>query len=258
MEFGSPLGWTQEFINTVPDMDGWDFILFTPNQYQSKDHFKVIPMTVEDFNVLVEAKLGINPKMYITPGGLPSFHITDFHIMVGKIFEDYLKEYDFWGIIGNDCVVGRLDHFVTDSLLDDYDIWNDDIGQFNAHFSLWRNTEVVNTLFMSIPDWQLAVNQPPCPGCNGIGQHRLFVTDEIGMTKVLETTDLRYGHPKYYLLHGHDRLENHVPKAKLEIKDDGSLWELLADTQPGYGRRWPFFGHEIAYYHFSSTKKWPL
>jgi len=259
MEFGSPFDWTQNFIDTVPEMEGWNFILFTPNQYKAKDCFKVIPMTIEEFNKLVEAKLGINPKMYITPAGIPSFHVTDFHVMVGKIFEDYLKDYDFWGTVGNDCVVGRLDHFVTDSMIEDCDIWTDDIGQFNAHFALWRNTEVVNTLFMSIPDWQLAVSQLPCPGCNGNGQHRLVVTDEIGMTKIMnETKDIRFHYPKYYLIHGHDRLENHVPKPKLEIKYDGSLWELLADTQPGYGRRHPFFGREIAYFHFSGTKKWPL
>jgi hypothetical protein len=260
LEFGSPLGWTQRFIDTAQASAqvGWDFKLFTPNGYQSKGNFEVINMDINQFNNLVEKKLGINPKMFITPNGVPSFHITDFHVMVGKIFEDYLKDFDFWGIIGNDCVVGRLDHFVPDSLLEGCDVFTDDIGQFNAHFCLWRNREQMNTLFMKIPDWKEAVGQGSCPGCIGRGKHGLYLTDENGMSRIMTTTpEIRWRHPRYYLIHSHDRLENHKPLPKLSIKDDGSLWELLADTATGMGRRWPLFGREIAYFHFSQTKTWP-
>jgi hypothetical protein len=261
LEFGNPLGWTQKFIDQVQHLAyyGWSFLIFTPNKYESKGYIKVVPMTIEGFNNLVEQKLGINPGMVITDKGIPSFHITDFYVMLGKIFEDYLKGYDFWGTIGNDCVVGRLDHFVPDSELEDCDVWTDDIGQFNANFALWRNEEKINTLFKKIPEWKSAVGQSPCAGCLGIGEHGLYVTDEIGMSRVMkEIPEIRWKHPKYYPIHSHDRLENHVPIPKLEIKDDGSLWELLEDTSTGMGRRWPFFGREIGYFHFSGLKAWPI
>lgn len=260
LEFGSPLGWTQKFIDQTEHLayTGWNFKIFTPNIYEEKGNVSVVRMDIDVFNALVEAKLGINPKMTILPSGIPNFHITDFHVMVGKIFEDYLKGYDFWGIIGNDTVVGRLDHFVPDSFLEDCDVFTDDIGQFNAHFCLFRNEEKFNTLFIKIPEWRDALMQGSCPGCQGFGEHRLVITDEVGMTRVLNDSGwVNYKHPEYYLIHSHDRLENHQPTPKLEIKDDGSLWELLKDTAVGEGRRWPFFGREIAYFHFSQTKVWP-
>jgi len=257
MEFGSPLGWTQQFIDRVQGLGqyGWDFKIFTRNPYLSKNNVSIIPMTIEGFNLIVERKLGINPNMVILPSGKPNFHITDFHVMVGKVFEDYLKDYDFWGIIGNDTVVGRLDHFISDSYLEDCDVFTDDIGQFNAHFCLFRNEEKTNTLFKRIPEWREAVGQPSCPGCLGTGKHQLVLTDEIGMTRLMESEkDIRWKTPKYYLIHGHDRLEIHKPVPKLSIKDDGSLWELIADTVT---IRNPFFGREIAYWHFSTIKTWP-
>jgi hypothetical protein len=261
LEFGGSLGWTQKFIDTVSGLGeyGWNFKLFTPNPYEGTPNFEVIWMPIGEFNTLVESKLGTNPQMFITPEGIPNFHMTDFHIMVGKIFEDYLKDYDFWGTIGNDCVVGRLDHFVPDSLLASCDVFTDDIGQFNAHFCLWRNEEEINTLFKKIPNWENVLTQGSCPGCLGTGDHQLCSSDEKGMTWVMEKfgSEYQFTCPKYFLIHSHDRLENHKPVPKLTIKDDGSLWELLADTETGGGRRHPFFGREIAYFHFSNTKKWP-
>jgi hypothetical protein len=115
------------------------------------------------------------------------------------------------------------------------------------------------TLFSQYPYWKSAIMQPPCQGCLGIGAHRLIATDESGMTFIMNNMPtVRWKHPKYYPIHSHDRLENHIPVPKLQIQDDGSLWELLTDTGAGGGRRWAVIGREIAYFHFSTTKKWPL
>jgi hypothetical protein len=261
LEFGKPFEWTQKYIDHVQHLEkyGWYWKIFTPNAYESKGNVEVVPMTMDQFNDLVGKKLGVRPSLSLLPKGIPNFHISDLFVMCGVIFEDYLKDFDFWGTIGLDCVVGRLDHFVPDSELELSDVWTDDIGQFNANFALWRNTPEINNLFKEIGQWEDAVLQGDCPGCTNGGTHFLWATDELFMSKILESkTDIRYCQPPYYLIHGHDRLEIHKPKAKLEIKDDGSLWELIADTEPGGGRRHPLFGREIAYYHFSSTKEWPL
>lgn len=261
LQFGSPHEWTQKFIDNVQVLGphDWYFQIYTPNKFESKGNVQIIPMSMEEFNILTEKKLGVRPTLVINERGVPSYHITDFLIFLGKIFEDYLKDYDFWGTMGLDCVVGRLDHFVPDSLLANCDVYTDDIGQFNANFCLWRNEEKINTLFKKIRNWEAALIQSPCLGCEGTGVHRLFVTDEIGMTAVMIITpEIRWRQPNYYLIHSHDRLENHQPVAKLAIKADGSLWELLEDKGWKEGRRHHYFGREIAYYHFPMTKKWPI
>ncbi len=92
----------------------------------------------------------------------------------------------------------------------------------------------------------------------GIGPHTLHGTDEYDMTEVMKDAPVRYTHPQYYPIHSHDRLEQHVPEIKLEIKEDGSLWELSQDiNHPVWAHAHPLMGKEIPYFHFLRTKKWP-
>lgn len=263
LQFGSPHEWTQQFIDHVQHLKkyGWYFQIYTPNEFKSKGNVEIVSMDINKFNSLVEKKLGVtNPNIFITNSGIPSMHMTDYLVFLGKIFEDHLRQVDYWGTVGLDCVIGRLDHFLPDRELEKYDVWTDDIGQFNANFGLWINDNGINTLYEKIPDWQSLVVQDPCLGCLGRGAHHLHITDEVYMSKILEnevSAGLVYGHPKYHLIHSHDRLENHNPDVKLQIREDGSLWELLSDIGGKPGTRHPYMGREIAYWHFSTTKQWP-
>ncbi len=256
LQFGKPHTWTQKFIDSVQHLEkyGWYWQIYTPNALTSKGNVEIINMTIEDFNSLVEDKTGIKPTIYITEKGIPSVHVTDYMVAYGKIFEDYLK-CDFWGMMGGpDILFGRLDHFLPDSYLKTCDIFTDDPKAINGCFTLFRNTEKINNLFKEIPKWEYAFEQFDCLGCIANGEHTLFGTDEYGLTEVMKTSKLRYKHPKYFPLHGHDRLENH----KIEVKEDGSLWELNRDTPPKWEHAIINFGREILFYHFSQTKQWPL
>ncbi len=266
-EFGSPFSWTQKYIDNVQRLGefGWHWKIFTPNKYESKGNVEIVHTTAEEFADLVEKKLAIKPQMFITPEGVPSVHVTDFYVFTGKIFEDYLVNVDYWGITNMDIVYGRLEHFLTDNTLEKFDIWTDDVDAFgqgliNGIFSLWANTDKVNNLCLRIPNWQAKIAQDPCPKCMGIKDagHTLYGTDEIDMVPITQNAHLKnqimLGCPKYYPMHSYDRLEQHVPDVKLEIQNDGSLWEKFADTNP-HGV--PFAAREIAYFHFIKTKEWP-
>lgn len=267
-ELGEPFSWTQKYIDHVQHLkkDGWSWKIFTPNKYDVPEggNVEVVPMTAEEFADLVEKKLTIRPQMYITDKGVPSVHVTDFYVFTGLIFEDYLLDTDYWGITNMDIVYGNLSKFLSDQELMKYDIWTDDVkngkGVVNGIFSLWKNHHHVNTLCYRIPSWGAKIAQDPCPKCAGSGlHHHLYGTDEIDMVPILQKLAdegaIKYGHPQYYPLHSYDRLEQHVPDIKLEIKDDGSLWERFRDTDPhGDSDR---AGREIAYFHFIRSKEWP-
>lgn len=263
LQFGSKHPWTEKFMAHVGHLEdsGYYFRFFTPNKYKKlPKNVDIVDMDIQKFNELTKEKLGVDPEMFITDSGVPSSHVTDFFIYLGVILEDYLKDADFWGLVGLDCVIGRLDHFITDKDLEKCDIYSDDIGQYNANFALMRNIPKVNHLFEKIPGWKDLIGFP-CLGCiKGKGPHKLFATDEVAMSRVLNDApkNIRYQTPKYYVIHSHDSLENHVPEAKLVIQDDHSLWELLKDVRHGYGLRNNLIGREIAYYHFNNTKEWPL
>lgn len=270
--FGEPFSWIHEFIDHVQHLEkyGWYWNIFTPHDLLDTNttdmgntgNVSIIPMNCEQFNDLVERKLGVRPNFFITEKGVPSVHITDYYVASGIIFEDYLKGSDFWGIANLDIVFGRLNHFFPDSNLNTIDIFTDDTQSFNGIFSLIRNKPYFNELFKQIPNWKEKFAQLPCKRCMGDDvPHTLFGTDEYDMSELLSQNDalIRYAQPLYYPMHSHDRLEQHVPTPKLEIKEDGSLWELSKDVN---GPQWiharPFIGREIPYFHFQRSKQWPL
>ncbi len=261
-QFGSPFDWNDKWIDNVQHLGdyGYDFIIFTPNKLVSKGNVKVIPMTIHEFNWIVEKTCGVNPKMYITPNGIPNFHITDFIVALGEIFKDYTKEYEFWGATGFDDIFGRLDHFIKDSELESCDIFSDDVGVMNGNFLLMRNTEKINTIF-KIMNWQEIFTQGDCKGCVGEGEHRLYSPEEYQLNKnldYLKSNRIRFLFPKYYAFHSYDRLSIHDPKPQLEIKDDNSLWEIIPDPSPPKWEHFHKIGREIGYFHFNSSKIWPL
>jgi hypothetical protein len=259
LQFGKPHEWTQKYLDHLAQQEqyGYYWKIITPNKYDKvPSNVEIVDMNIEQFNQLCEAKLGVKPTLRILDKGIPNFHITDTMVFWGTIFEDYLKDMDYWGLIGLDCVVGRLDHFIKDF---DFDVYSDDINTFNGNFALMRNIPKVNELWKHIKDWEVALQQPDCAGCIGTGEHFLYGTDEYGMTTILRGyPEVKFKYPRYFI-HGHDRLELHQPVAKLRIEDDGSLWELIEDVNPPlWVHQHQNFGHEIAYYHFNIRKQWPL
>lgn len=254
-QFGSSHTWTQKYFDNIATLEkyGWYWKIFTPNKYEKiPSNVEIIPMTIEELNVLMFNKIGVNPENKILTNGTPSKHVSDFYVASGKIFEDYLKGFDYWGITNWDIVYGRLDKFLPDSELTKYDVWTDDVNTINGIFCLFKNEVYVNLLFMEIPHWKEMFTT-----------HQLFGTDEYHMTDVMKIAAkegrVRYGFPEYYPLHSYDRLEQHVPDVKLEIKSDGSLWELFKDTKPpAWIHARPFSGREIAYFHFINSKRWPI
>lgn len=252
-QFGSPHAWTQQFIDHVQHLGqyGWHWLIFTPNDLVSKGNVHIVNMTLETFNKLVLENCGIDPQNKLLPNGLPEKPMSDYYVAIGQIFRDYLKDSDFWGITNWDIVYGRIDRYMPDSVLEVSDVFSDDIGAINGIFSLFRNRHDINNLFREIPDWDKKF-------CS----EQLFGTDEYDMTEVMKKVAgqgrARYVYPQYHPYHSHDRLEQHVPEVKLQITDDGSLFELFRDVAPpAWIHARPMMGKQIAYFHFIRTKKWP-
>lgn len=266
-QFGSPHPWTEQFLANVGTLGkyGWHWKIFTENVYDNvPDNVEIVPMSTHQFNGLVREQLGVYPNLFMTTLGVPSVHVTDFYVFSGLIFENYLKDSDYWGIMNIDVVVGRLDHFIPDEELMKWDVWTDDPKSLNGVFSLFKNTPLANRLCLEIPHWREKLTLEPCPRCLGEdGAHMLAGTDEYDMTEILKRPDIlekvRYGHPQYYPIHSYDRLESQVPNVKLSMKEDESLWELQEDVAPpDWEHAHKYFGREVGYYHFIVTKKWPL
>ncbi len=68
--------------------------------------------------------------------------LCDFKVAYGEIFEEELKEYDFWGHCDLDIMWGDIRQFITEDILEKYD----KIG-FQGHSTLYKNSKEVNSRY---------------------------------------------------------------------------------------------------------------
>lgn len=70
------------------------------------------------------------------------YKICDFRAAFGVIFTEELKNYRFWGHCDLDQYFGKINHFITDAILDTYDKI-----LCLGHFTLFRNVEEINNMY---------------------------------------------------------------------------------------------------------------
>lgn len=73
------------------------------------------------------------------------YKLCDYKPMYGFVFEEDISGYDFWGFMDVDLILGRISEFITDDLLDKYDKLF-----YEGHFSLFRNCDKMNRLFLKV------------------------------------------------------------------------------------------------------------
>lgn len=138
------------FLKTVSWNHSINIIIFS-NISQTPllpKNVSLIDFDLETFNLLATNKLGIQININ-TP-----YKLCDFKIAYGKIFEDYLKGYDFWGPVDIDCLLGNIRDFLNDAFLDTYDFISVRREFPSAFFSLYRNNGPMCNLFMESKDWK--------------------------------------------------------------------------------------------------------
>lgn len=117
-----------------------DWLLFTDDQ----TGFAYPPNVQVQYLTFVELK-GRIQDLYDFPVALSSaYKLCDFKVAYGEIFAAELANYDFWGFCDVDLVFGNMRHFLTDSLLDQYDK-----VLSRGHLSLFRNTAENNARYRS-------------------------------------------------------------------------------------------------------------
>lgn len=127
-----------------------DVLIFSDclNNYPLPKNVKIIPITLEMFNSLASKKLGFKISVK------EAYKLCDFKPAYAIIFSEYLNGYDFWGMIDIDMVFGRIREFMTEELLDNYDLISSRNDYLTGSFLLFRNTIEINSLFMKSKDYK--------------------------------------------------------------------------------------------------------
>ena len=148
--FGKWPLWFPAFLQSCKFNPDIDWLLFTDcpaPPASSVENVKFIPFSTEQFNSLASDKLNhpINIKR--------PYKVCDFRPAYGVIFKDFLNEYDFWGYCDIDVIWGDISRFVTSEMLSKYSIITSKKDKIAGHFSLFRNTQEVNSIFKSYPGY---------------------------------------------------------------------------------------------------------
>ena len=136
--FGTLPNYFDIFLRTCRQNEDFDWLIITDDDtahpYPKNVHVQYT--TFEAFRSRVQAHFDFTialPRAY---------KICDFRAAFGEIFADELHEYRFWGHCDLDQYFGKINHFVTDSVLNEYDKI-----LCLGHFTLFRNIPYINGLY---------------------------------------------------------------------------------------------------------------
>lgn len=126
-----------------------DFYIITDHPIADDLPANVKPVykSINDISELAEKKLGF--EVNIKSG----YKLCDFKPAYGFLFDDLLKDYDFWGHGDIDIVFGNIRYFISDEILENNDLVVVRHDYLTGYFQLFRNNEKMNTLFMRSKDY---------------------------------------------------------------------------------------------------------
>ena len=128
-----------------------DFLIFTDNTDANLElpaNVKIIPYSIEQFKADTAKVLGFDVAVEF------DYKLCDFKPAYGYIFFGYIKDYDFWGYCDIDVIFGNIRAFMTDELLNKYDIISARHDYLTGCFALYRNNKEMRELFKQSKDYR--------------------------------------------------------------------------------------------------------
>lgn len=151
----------------------WIIITDIKEKYDYPDNVKVINMSFTELRKKVQSCFDF--KIYL---GKP-YKLCDYKCAYGLIFEEYIKNYDFWGHCDLDCIYGDLRKFLPENILKE----NERIYCL-GHMSLYKNNDKVNNIFKNKIDEETDYK-------NIFTKERPFSFDEMGIIRIMDKEKIK-------------------------------------------------------------------
>ncbi len=133
-----------------------DFLFFTDvDELQDEANIHTVHLSFEEFREIFQEKFDF-PIAMNAP-----YKTCDFRPAYGYVLKQYIGKYDFWGHCDIDLIFGDIRKFITDDILENHQKILE-----HGHFTLYRNDEETNTVFMR------------CPGYGDYDYRKVFTSDE--------------------------------------------------------------------------------
>jgi hypothetical protein len=88
------------------------------------------------------------------------YKLCDFKPAYGLIFSELIRGYHFWGHGDIDVIFGRIRNFITDDILNSYDLVCVRPDFLTGYFTLFRNSIKMNSLFKRSKDYKKVFTTP--------------------------------------------------------------------------------------------------
>ena len=135
------------------DID-WLFIGDRDFPCPQSDNIRMMKMSSRNFAAIATERLGFKVSI-----GDP-YKICDFKPLFGKIYEDQLNTFDYWGYFDLDMVFGNLNKYLEPLLARQPDIVSFYPDFLSGPFCLYKNCSTVNNLYSRCPGHQAILEDP--------------------------------------------------------------------------------------------------
>lgn len=154
--FGPFPPWHDFYLKTCELNPRVDWLIFhdAPRPARAPTNIRFVPLTKSELERRASVVLG---DEILLPSG---FKVCDLRPAFGAVFSDWLSGFDFWGYNDSDLFWGDITRFVTDQVLDCYDVVTSCRASVVGQFTLFRNTGVTRFFHQLIPNYTQIVKQP--------------------------------------------------------------------------------------------------
>ena len=123
-----------------------DFVLFTDQNLESKGNVRIVKMSFGDMRKIIQGKFDFEISLE------RPYKLCDYRLAYGYIFEEYVKDYDFWGYSDIDMVLGDIRYMLKDQInkIDKYN--------YHGHLSLYKKNSKANELWKIIEEDKYSCN----------------------------------------------------------------------------------------------------
>jgi len=148
--FGELPWYCSYFLQSCSYNPSVNFLVVTDQDYtgQIPQNVRFLKRSRRQIKELADRKLACNPTIDPQP-----YKFCDYRPAFGVIFQEYIKDYAFWGHGDLDVIFGQIRNFVTDELLSNYDVISMRRSYISSWFTLYRNSRKVNQLYTKSNDF---------------------------------------------------------------------------------------------------------
>lgn len=163
--FGQWPDWIDLYFETLKRNEKIDFHFFTDcdTSLVSAPNIFFHEITFEQYILQAQEKLKVQLN-------IPNpYKICDLRPLFGKLHEDLLAPYGFYGWTDVDILFGDIRSFYTDEVLAAHDVFSTHAVRISGHLALFRNTEKNRNHYLKVYRWQEALLNPAFVGIDEHG-----------------------------------------------------------------------------------------